>query len=688
MSPASAPSGLAVALFLSLAPHGGLPAQAWVDRTPNPDPDHLNGVAYDPHRLRAVMFSGRIVYEWDGLGWAQAGLVPATLVTHRTGPVFDRHSGQVVVIMDIGSFGNVRTMGWDGQMWHDRGPAPTWPCALAADPALDSLLLMDTAVTGTASWTWRNGGWQPLATNRPAGLRGLYAADPQRRRLVLVGERGTSHHGATWEWDGTAWRTWPLPSALRTNGGVVFASDALGYDESRGQMVLFDMAGRLTSLWDGSGWTVQSPTNVPQADDFHLVFDRSRGQLLMLGGQLQGRQWRWTGADWQVVQEAAPAPLQSAMDWVRLRTVRVTETGTWEGDGMGWQRVGAAPPLVMGSGFAHDGQGCVLFGGLSSWLQFPLPVNAETRRWDGSTWTLLSAAVAPPARYGHGLATDLNGGGVLLHGGFDARQQELRDTWRWNTGQWVQLTTPVAPPGGSTRMVAMLSGTGDIMAAKGVGQSIELWRWNGAWQPEAPPVPGMSPTSGFHMGYDPTTGAPVVLGRDATTGAGASAAWLPGRGWFALPPPWNDPLTFELDPVRGTLQAISRDRTSVLAIVPAGSETIGVGCGQPVPRLSHRGVPRIGTPGFAFTAVLPAAAPFLLVVDLQAAANPMPNGCTALVGNGTTAFTVALPSGLASVAAPIPADLALRGLLVHAQGWTMQGSALAGSAALRVRIGD
>src|SRR5262245_11938678 len=95
------------------------------------------------------------------------------------------------------------------------------------------------------------------------------------------------------------------------------------------------------------------------------------------------------------------------------------------------QLPGAAHPLARGDhAGAYDSwrDRLVVFGGRS--FVFPVLLG-DTLEHDGTTWTTRSTAVAPPARFAHGMAYDVPRARVVLFGGKNAANAALNDTWEW-----------------------------------------------------------------------------------------------------------------------------------------------------------------------------------------------------------------------------------------------------------------
>ncbi|MEZ4368727.1 MAG: hypothetical protein R2939_20990 [Kofleriaceae bacterium] len=167
-----------------------------------------------------------------------------------------------------------------------------------------------------------------------------------------------------------------------------------------------------------------------------------------------------------------------------------------------------------------DGGRIVMFGGF--------PSRDDTYAWTGATWQVVSSTVRPPARYRHSLAAAPGTGTVLLYGGFGT--SPLDDTWELVGDQWVQRT-PEHRPGGSP--VTVGTSTGTLLYGGGFGHD-ETWRWNGADGCAAAarpccPAPATPSPSTPRGGGDP--GGGQLDQRGVETWAQADDTWV------ALQPP-------------------------------------------------------------------------------------------------------------------------------------------------------
>ena len=118
------------------------------------------------------------------------------------------------------------------------------------------------------TWTW-NGSWHKRATlNAPAlRIQPCFAYDAIRKVGILVGGMSTSGVGLndTWAWDGTDWKLLaPAHKPPRVYGARA------AFDSVSGKIVMFGGSDLLTgaysnvtSTWNGTDWTNETPAHVP-----------------------------------------------------------------------------------------------------------------------------------------------------------------------------------------------------------------------------------------------------------------------------------------------------------------------------------------------------------------------------------------------------------------------------------------
>jgi hypothetical protein len=125
---------------------------------------------------------------------------------------------------------------------------------------------------------------------------------------------------------------------------------------------------------------------------------------------------------------------------------------------------------------------------------------------------------------------------------------------------------------------------------------------------------------------------------------------------------------------------------------PAAVETYGAACapaGGQAPDLFASHMPRPGQLAFALGLRADAPArPMLLALGWQAQSVPLA-GCNLLVGQiDDVRFVLSGADAFAQSFVPVPDVLAFRGLVVNAQSFALLPGGLAGSAGLRIAVGD
>jgi len=258
--------------------------------------------------------------------------------------------------------------------------------------------------------------WAQLspATSPPVSTGPSMAYDPATAQMVLFGGfNGSVVSDDTWTWDGT---TWAQLSPATSPPARFYAS--MAYDPATAQLVLFGGGGYGllgdTWTWNGANWTELSPATSPPARDYaSMAYDPATGQLVLFGGSngagpfdFLNDTWTWNGTTWT---ELSPA---------------------------------TSPSVRAGASMAYDPATAqlVLFGGqLNGYAVF---LN-DTWTWNGTTWTELSPATSPSARFAASMAYDPATAQMVLFGGGNGGS--LGDTWTWNGTTWTELSPATSP---------------------------------------------------------------------------------------------------------------------------------------------------------------------------------------------------------------------------------------------------
>lgn len=223
-------------------------------------------------------------------------------------------------------------------------------------------------------------------------------------------------------------------------------------DEDGGPVLV---EGGVVHGWDGRAWEERSrfPANTYLVD---LVLDRVRGEVVAVvavGSLIPGTLVLRAGI-WTTVATPTPYGIQDLVYDPSLggvialsadQTAGTTQDHLWNGSS--WQPLPAnVRPIHVWSSFVRDERRSRLVAFVAT-----MALAVETWEWDGATWTQVTPAVQPPARFGAALGWDPNSQRVLLFGGNDAQTLALlTDLWEWDGTNWLQrqpATTPVAVAG-------------------------------------------------------------------------------------------------------------------------------------------------------------------------------------------------------------------------------------------------
>lgn len=202
----------------------------WAQRTlsTRPSPRGYFGMTFDAGRGVSVLFGGYAAspsevlsgtWEYDGVAWAQRGVVPGTGPSARlaTAMVWDEQRRECLLFG--GSDGSQvfdDLYAWNGLYWIRRlgpGPSPRQAAAFAFDGNCGRAVLhggadLTFATNFSDAWTWDGLQWTQLTGAQPSARHGAVAVhDAQRGRFLLVGGRDTAgFRSDTWELGSTCQR--------------------------------------------------------------------------------------------------------------------------------------------------------------------------------------------------------------------------------------------------------------------------------------------------------------------------------------------------------------------------------------------------------------------------------------------------------------------------------------------------
>lgn len=234
----------------------------------------------------------------------------------------------------------------------------------------------------------------------------------------------------------SAWIEMPLGDPGVRDGAAAV------YDSDRAVMVLFGGSSD-TGTWeyDGASWRqVITPTAPPPRRDHRMVFDSTRGRVLLFGGRALSHQtlgdfWQYDGVDWiriDVAESPAPRALFGfAYDSFRDMIVLFggssdgTDLGdTWEFDGTLWRR--APTPLSPNPAnevlMAFDSsRGVTVLRGAYSDSAAASQGGHQIFEFDGSTWQIVDYQGEFLPSSGGAMTFDPGRRQILLVGAWEAR---------------------------------------------------------------------------------------------------------------------------------------------------------------------------------------------------------------------------------------------------------------------------
>jgi hypothetical protein len=512
-------------------------------------------LAYDILRDRLVVFGGRRqpaagrgdlgdTWEWDGYGWTDRGVVPASPgALQNAGLIYDRSSGVAVL------FG--------GELFDDT--------ALHAGIGLRSQTWQWDEFVG-----WRLGSDSSPPVPGPSPRAGFAMANGEDRTLMFGGiAPGGRLLNETWElliyWDEMGFFDPPGT----TPPARAFA--AMAHDDSRDMFVLFGgmgSAGALSDTWerDGfqiSGWTAKASAHRPPARQGHaMAYDAVRKRVVLFGGAaagVLGDTWEWDGIDWtQRTPATSPTPRTGAAmayDVARGRLVLFGGSDgshivddTWEWDGATWQLRTSAqdvPPAPRAHAMAFDAQRnmVVMVGGVhDDTAGSPARLLDDVWGWDGASWrNLVMSKRIPPPRSSHAMAYREYDKITLMSGGIDREHARvLNDTWAWDGAQWIRYGVFTPPRFGHA---ISDHGFGDHLVLFGGQDNLTLlnlrddtWTYVTGWDDHhlflRPP-----PRTDHVMVHEVTTNSTMIFGGTGYAGLLSDQwSWSDDYGWVVVTP--------------------------------------------------------------------------------------------------------------------------------------------------------
>ena len=316
-----------------------------------------------------------------------------------------------------------------------------------------------------------------------------------------VSERnGLRHPGVTNVCTATGHQRSPAADMgpARAHGGS--AADMTGAAPTMASAADYSWGSPLPSTPGGGGsspdWVQRTTPTAPSFRfAYGMTFDAARSQIVFFGGANYGlfnETWVWSGTGWT---QKFPA---------------------------------SSPPVRRYPQMAYDPaiQRVILFGGQSdlNWS-----ATADTWSWDGSNWTQLSPATAPPAREGGTMEYLPSIGKLVLFGGSNSgRTDDLSDTWTFNGSNWAQISPSTVPPkrdgagmtfdGARGNLVMFGGNTCGAPPCTAFTEIGDTWVFDGANWTQKNPIGAPGPRDNFGFVFDTAINKTVMFGGDVDQG--------------------------------------------------------------------------------------------------------------------------------------------------------------------------
>jgi hypothetical protein len=291
---------------------------------------------------------------------------------------------------------------------------------------------------------------EQAANDDPSVDVGQDLATPQH--ILLFGGTDDKGHffSDTWTFDGVKWtqHNVPGPSMRWGSVGAALNGDVVMFGGGNpGGFRLGD-----TWIWDGSSWTQAQVSHHPSARVLSQGA-RVSGQFVIYGGYdfTHGGVddiWSWDGTAWTQDSPITglnrpPGSPPGNINYAATRYDSAlfisdgADVWSWSYTQRKWTpHVNTpGPPERIESAAAPLGGNVVLFGGCDG---STCSIHRDdTWSWNGSTWTNVNPSSHPSKRDNPGMAT--LGSDIFLFGGH-ASQTDLADTWKFDGTNWTLLS--------------------------------------------------------------------------------------------------------------------------------------------------------------------------------------------------------------------------------------------------------
>ena len=575
-----------VLLLACVAIPSTLLAQNWTQQTPatRPTARDSSAMVYDSLHHEIVLFGGadttgplNETWVYDGTTWTHLHPMNSPPARLWAGMAFDAAHGQVVL------FGGCPTGGptltylndtwlWDGVNWTNAtssgGPSGRQAPAMAYDPDFGVVLFggSDT-VPGALSdtWFWNGTSWSgaELSMNPTARRFASMSFDSVNDELVLFGgDDGTNTKSDTWTYNLSGWfQPSPAHSPSARSG------QGQAWDDVRNLTVLFGGGNPDdTWTWNGTDWTHETTIASPPARYYvNMAYDVRHSDMVLFGGLTASfsgdLQDTWTlgytySESWMLVtgpgfQSTVVGP--SARSYAAATgeysdvlvfggtdgTSVFNDTWFWFGNQWAVMGSGTSPPARQSSAMAYNPINgiSVMFGGNSAVGE--LTLLSDTWNWNGS-WTQVSPASHPTARYGHAMTYDRAHSLAVLFGGFtSASSVGNGETWLWDGADWNQVTPTPAPTGRANHSMVFDGARNQVVLFGGITNGVylnETWVWNGTNWTQMSPAHSPPARASFSMVYDSVHGTVQIFG-GRNSGGALHDTWVwDGVDWTQVTP--------------------------------------------------------------------------------------------------------------------------------------------------------
>ena len=406
-------------------------------------------------------------------------------------------------------------------------------------------------------------GWSSL-TPPPSRLGAAMTYDTKDGYVLLFGGgNGTQVFSDTWKFAGGFW-TKLSPSKSPS----ARLEAAITYDAKDGYVLLFGGYDSFTFIflsdtWKfaAGAWTLLSPTTSPSPrDGASMTYDAKDGYVVLFGGNLGGTAvagdtWKFVKGEWTLLTPTTAPSARSlagisydSKDGYVVLFGGATETqstifaDTWKFVGGEWTLLSptTSPKPRLGAAMTYDAKdGYVLLfggygGGVAGWF-------SDTWKFVGGAWTKLTPSTAPSARELSAGTFDTKDGYVLLFGGSNTVNAVLSDTWKFVKVSWTNLSSPLTISPAARYLASMTYDATDgyVVLFGGINTTVvfgDTWKFvGGAWTHLMPASPPQA-RFGASMTYDAADGYVVLFGGEANSGYLADTWKFVGGVWTELFP--------------------------------------------------------------------------------------------------------------------------------------------------------